>query len=80
MIRVAEEQHMPCNHDAGEQDTAAHFDGLCPLCLQAENARLREIVEAAKRWRRAYYHGTREEFDIQEQCLADAIADEQTAK
>lgn len=37
---------MECTHDAADQDTAAHFDGLCPLCLQAENARLREIVNA----------------------------------
>lgn len=33
-----------------------------------------DIVEAARRWRRAYHHGVREEQDIQEQLLLDAVA------
>ncbi len=37
---------MACEHDAAEMDTAAHWDGLCPLCMKAEVERLR----AAIRW------------------------------
>lgn len=31
---------MPCTHDIAEQETAVAFDGLCPLCLATEIARL----------------------------------------
>lgn len=34
-----------------------------------------EIIEAAYRWRRAFHHGTREEIDLQEQCLLSQLAD-----
>ena len=33
-----------CQHDATEMDVAAQTDGLCPLCLAAENARLRDAL------------------------------------
>jgi hypothetical protein len=38
-------QIMTCKHDAAEQDTASHFDGLCPLCLRADNERLRKAIQ-----------------------------------
>lgn len=41
---------MTCTHDPGEIDTAAHFDGLCPICLSADNARLRTALEDALRY------------------------------
>lgn len=34
-----------CPHDVAEQDTAAHADGLCPLCLAVENRKLRDLLE-----------------------------------
>lgn len=34
----------PCPHDISEQDVAAQVDGLCPLCLQSELAKAREII------------------------------------
>ena len=34
-----------CTHEAAEKDTAVHFDGLCPICLQARIAELREIAK-----------------------------------
>ena len=41
---------MGCEHNLAEIDTAAHFDGLCPLCLKESLARrdalLREVVPA----------------------------------
>lgn len=37
---------MSCKHDLAEMDTAAHWDGLCPLCLQAEIERLTKELEA----------------------------------
>jgi hypothetical protein len=33
-----------CTHDITERDVAATADGLCPLCMRAENERLRELV------------------------------------
>lgn len=33
-----------CAHDVSEQDVATQADGLCPLCLEADNARLRESL------------------------------------
>ena len=39
-----------------------------------EIKRLREVVEAAERWRRAFHHGTRDEIELQESCLLDAIS------
>lgn len=41
---------MACEHDLGEMDTAAHFDGLCPICLLERNvflARQNERQRAA---------------------------------
>lgn len=35
---------MICNHEIYEMDTAAHSDGLCPLCLKADNERLRKQI------------------------------------
>ena len=34
-----------CDHNWAEQDTAIACDGLCPLCLQNENKRLKEELE-----------------------------------
>lgn len=31
---------MPCEHDLAEMETASGADGLCPLCLAQERARL----------------------------------------
>lgn len=39
---------MTCPHDAAEQDTAAHWDGLCPLCLKAEVEALRAELAALR--------------------------------
>lgn len=36
---------MICNHDFSEQDIAVGADGMCPLCLAADNAALRERIE-----------------------------------
>lgn len=36
---------MAYEHDLAEMDTAAHFDGLCPLCLKAEIERLRFALQ-----------------------------------
>ncbi len=38
---------MACTHEPHEQDTAAQADGLCPLCLQNSNARMRVFMERA---------------------------------
>ena len=35
---------MICTHDAAERDTASEWDGLCPLCLSAENGRMRSAL------------------------------------
>ena len=44
--------------------------------VRAVNAHdgLTAVIAAAQRWRRAFHHGTRDEIDIQEQCLLDVIA------
>lgn len=34
-----------------------------------------DILDAAYRWRRAFHHGTREEIEIQEQCLLAILAE-----
>lgn len=47
----------------------------CRNNLFAELQRVKRVRECADRWRRAFHHGTREEIDIQEQCLLDALAD-----
>lgn len=62
----------------GQFDRPATMFEMREAALEIE--RLREVVETAKRWRRAFHHGTREEIDLQEQCLLQAldIADEQT--
>lgn len=36
---------MACEHDAAEMDTAAHWDGLCPLCMKATIERMRVAAE-----------------------------------
>ena len=36
---------MRCTHDAAERDVASEADGLCPLCLKAENERLRAVLQ-----------------------------------
>lgn len=41
---------MPCAHDVTERDTAATADGLCPICLAAENERLRDFVTWVDTW------------------------------
>lgn len=33
-----------CTHDLAERETAC-FDGMCPLCLAAENARLQAAIK-----------------------------------
>jgi hypothetical protein len=40
---------MACGHDVSEQDTAAHADGLCPLCLANEVHLLRTALEQIDR-------------------------------
>lgn len=35
---------MACIHDRDEQETAVAVDGYCPLCLAAENERLRTAL------------------------------------
>lgn len=43
----------PCPHDISEQDVAAQADGLCPLCLAADLARVRlnhrDVVRTKRR-------------------------------
>ena len=39
-----------CDHNWAEQDTAIACDGLCPLCLQNENERLKKLLKDIKRW------------------------------
>jgi hypothetical protein len=34
---------MNCDHDLSERETAC-ADGMCPMCLRAENAALREAA------------------------------------
>lgn len=47
-------EQQKCEHDLAERETAC-ADGLCPLCLQSENARLREsqgrVAIRFTRWR-----------------------------
>ena len=38
---------MTCTHDAAEQDTAI-ADGYCPLCMQADNERLRGLADVER--------------------------------
>ncbi len=38
-----------CEHDISEQDVAAQADGLCPLCLSAQNEKLRAALEQCMR-------------------------------
>lgn len=45
-----------------------YADGL----FQGEHKYM-EVFEAAKRWRRAFHHGSREEEDIAEQCLLQEL-------
>lgn len=33
-----------CNHDLVEREMEVH-DGCCPICLQSENAKLKEMLE-----------------------------------
>lgn len=47
-----EECQMACEHDLADMNTAAHFDGLCPICLKeridvkdAEVLRLRKGIQ-----------------------------------
>lgn len=35
-----------CSHDVAEMDVAAVADGMCPLCLAAENERLTHEIES----------------------------------
>jgi hypothetical protein len=35
---------MACEHDLAEMDTAAHWDGICPLCMNAEVEKLRAAI------------------------------------
>ena len=39
---------MSCDHDATDLEVAILADGLCPLCLAADNATLRAELEEAK--------------------------------
>ena len=39
---------MPCDHDATDLEVAILGDGLCPLCLAADNATLRAELDEAK--------------------------------
>jgi hypothetical protein len=39
---------MTCKHEIWEMDTAAHADGLCPLCLKEDNKQLRQEIERLK--------------------------------
>ncbi len=50
---------MTCNHEFHERESAVG-DGMCPLCLSAENAELRELVKPialVPLWRDTYHDG-----------------------
>lgn len=34
-----------CSHDIVAQDVAVNADGMCPLCLAADNKKLRKALE-----------------------------------
>jgi hypothetical protein len=36
----------PCTHDFVEREEAATVDGLCPLCLQRQNAAMQKLIYA----------------------------------
>lgn len=55
------------------QESGQYINGRVFHALVAEIERLRALVEAAKRWRYSHHHGTREEIDIAEECLLDAL-------
>lgn len=40
---------MNCTHDIVAKEVEC-FDGACPVCLQEENRRLREALEAMCEW------------------------------
>lgn len=47
---------MACEHDLGEMDTAAHFDGLCPICLKEKVERLQDALRWAMEYLESYDH------------------------
>lgn len=57
---------MDCTHDGPDQ-VAAAYDGLCPLCLKAENERLREALKKIARPRL----GGKEQQWIAQEALGD---------
>jgi hypothetical protein len=59
------------NNAAGDVD--AKYAGLSKERTAEWHAA--DILEAAYRWRRAFHHGTREEIEIQEQCLLAILAE-----
>lgn len=40
---------MACEHDLADMDTAAHADGLCPLCLRDRIDELENVLDAKER-------------------------------
>ncbi len=39
-----------CTHDVVAQDMAVNADGMCPLCLVAENKRLKKDLKYIEEW------------------------------
>ncbi len=39
---------MSCTHELGERETAC-ADGMCPLCLAADNTELRDVIKDMRR-------------------------------
>ncbi len=39
---------MSCEHELGERETAC-ADGMCPLCLAADNTALRMVIKDMRR-------------------------------
>jgi len=70
---------MTCPHDFTERETAVTADGYCPLCLAADNERLRGIIQfnsEASRHEREGLRADNERLRALVRDLADDLASE----
>lgn len=61
---------MKCAHDLAEMEASVWADALCPLCLQAENERLRAALQEIA----DHYDGERGVDNYQSMVATKALA------
>lgn len=69
-----------CTHDLGEMDAAAHFDGLCPLCQQAELQRLRALVHDVEAITDEHAPCANDDGDLRDRCSMRIEINDRLAK